>query len=597
LESLKNSKYKKIFTILSAFTLIISYVMLEQLPLKVGSVFLNNVGKNVFLPHSINDKTGVVYSYDSVIYSSAFSSSYLRIVPDDCLKKLIVNEKIIRIDNIENICNWKSGFVINLESYLKSGENKLSFYVELKDSIGGLNIIPIQDRHSIAYRTASLIMMISLSILVFSVVRFFGFSNEISLLMVLGTLLRVIYLSYTDFDTRTYDVTLSSGHLDYIKMIANNYILPNPTQGWEYHQPPLYYIVAALFYKFGTLVTFINELVLLQILSLIQFSVFLFYSLKILSLSIYNKKILFFVSIIIIFWPSGIIHSIRLGNDVMFYMLFAISSYYTILWRQQKIKLFWALLFASLALITKSNGIILFAVIGSLLLLELYSHREYKKFFIDFRNIMIFFIIAFLINFADNIYYALQDNSKDWLVSNVINTINSKLFVNNNLENYIYFDFKTYFVEPYIDTWNDKYGRQYFWNFLFKSSLFAEFFFDNNFQITVASLIGFLSFGIFAYIIMGILLIKKVTSENYAIYLLILFFSIFALLVYRIKIPVSCNTDFRYILPVLIPMSYFYALSLEYFRDKKYIVLELFGYLQTLLLLLFSVSFFIYPMF
>ncbi len=454
----------------------------------------------------------------------------------------------------------------------------------------------MQDYDSFSYRIISSIVILSLLILVILILLHIGFSWEIIILLVAGLFLRISYMSYTDFDERTYDVVLNSGHLDYIKMIANDFMLPNPTEGWEYHQPPLYYAIAALFYKIASFTGLADKFVTLQLLSLAQYFIFLIYSIKILSLTLKYRSVIFFASLLIIFWPSGIIHSIRIGNDILFYMLFALSIYYMILWQRFQKALWITVLFASLALITKSNGIILFGIIGSILLLNLISKKQYRLFFKDSFLVLLFFSIAFGINFIDNIYYAMQGEGKDWLVSNVINTLNKKLFVSNIFENYIYFDFKTYIIEPYIDAWHDQYGRQYFWNYLLKSSLFAEFFFKLPYQELIASLISSLSLGIFFYIFIAITTLKKEQLSEAVIFLFILGFSIIALLAYRIKIPVSCNTDFRYILPVIISMGYFYALSLQWSREKGLIIIEYFGYFQILFFTLLSSIFFIIPL-
>ncbi|WP_320170038.1 glycosyltransferase family 39 protein [Maridesulfovibrio sp.] len=41
----------------------------------------------------------------------------------------------------------------------------------------------------------------------------------------------------------------STGHFKYIEYVAQNLKLPSPLEGWQMFQPPLYYIVSAIFYK------------------------------------------------------------------------------------------------------------------------------------------------------------------------------------------------------------------------------------------------------------------------------------------------------------------------------------------------------------
>jgi len=576
-----------------SIVLVITFMILQQLPLSIGDASLNSPQKStITFPYSFKGKANQVYQYNVQINYSLFSSSHLKIVPDDCLEYLSINDAVVPVKSIKGRCNWQKGFSIDLKPYLKEGKNTLHLHVKNKDGIGGLNLIATQDYDSLTYYLISSLMIFSLIVLLFLTLSYSGLSLELILLLLAGILLRLAYLSYTDFDARTFDVVLHSGHLDYIKMIANEFRLPNPTQGWEYHQPPLYYALGAIFYKFADLTGVVNKYTLLQLFSLSTFIIFLFYSIKTLALVIPHRWMLFFATMLLVFWPSGIIHSIRLGNDVLFYALFAISFYYMLLWQRNEKALWITVLFASLALITKANGIILFGIIGILLLIQLIQTRSFRSILRPLTLVIVFFAIAFTINFADNIYYALQGNGEDWLVSNVVNTINHKLFVSNSFDNYVYFDLKTYLKEPYIDAWNDQYGRQYFWNYLFKSSLFSEFFFKTPIQILLASLISLLSLSIFVYIGLAIATLSKAELLEAKPFLLVIFLSLAALLAYRIKIPVACNTDFRYIFPILIAMGYFYSLALHKIQKNGYVILEWFGYLQVTLFSIFTILFF-----
>ena len=575
----------------SSLVLLLSFFALQQLPLKISNVSVDKYQTE--LPHYVNGKLDEIYHFEADLEHKIFSSAYVKIIPDDCVESISINGINIPISEIKGRCDWIDGFKIDVEPYLVNSTNTISLDIKNRDGRAGLNILPIHDYKSLSYMILVSIMFIALMILVIDILLHLKFSWELIVLLLMGLFLRIVYLSYTNYDERTFDVITATGHLDYIKIIANDFILPNPTGGWEYHQPPLYYAVSAFFYKLASVSNLVNPLVLLQILSLVQFFIFLIYSIKILNITLTKRELIFIASLFIIFWPSGVIHSIRLGNDVLLYMFFAISIYYLILWQQLKKPLWVALLYASLALITKSNGVILFGIIFIVILVEMLYQKEYKVFFKNTLLIGVFFILAFGINFIDNIYYAMQMENQDWLVGNVVNRINGQLFVSNSLVNYIYFDFKTYLFEPYIDNWNDEYGRQYFWNFLFKSSLFSEFFFNTSYQRTIAVVNSFLSLGIFTYIFVAIVTLNKKERLSSLVFLLILALSLIVLLAYRIKIPVSCNTDFRYIFPILISMAYFYALALKKSKEKGLVLIERFGYFQIIIFSILSILFFL----
>ena len=576
---------------------IILFLLLQQLPLKINSVTFN--GKKIDLPYNFTSHKLQTRVYSIDIEVNHFSSKFLKIVPDDCLEKILINNKEIPVFNIKGRCDWKHGFILDISRYIHKGSNNIKLFIKNSDSIGGLNIIPLQDKNSYIYKSllffTTFFLIVALYIFLKGIEKI---SNEYILLFIIGLLVRLIYLSYTSYDERTFDVVLHSGHLDYIKMIAEQHMLPNPTKGWEYHQPPLYYIIAAIFYKIADVTHLVNKLYFLQLFSLIIFFLFMVYSYKILNISIKNRYLLFYALMFVFFWPSGIIHSIRLGNDVLFYLLFAISFYYIILWRNKEAKIHLPLVFAGLSLITKSNGIILFGVIILLLIVDLVNKKDnFRKVIKEIALVGIYFIIAFCINFGDNIYFAIKENGQDWLVSNVINTINKKLFVTNQPYNYLYFDLKKYLSYPFIDAWHDQYGRQYFWNYLLKSSLFSEFFFHKKLQENIALIISGLSIPIFLYLLFAIITLKKAQIKNALPFLLVLVISILTLLAYRIKIPVACNTDFRYIFPILISMAYFYTLALDWGKKNDYIVFEWIGYIQIVTFSILSVIFYTFTIF
>ncbi len=543
-----------------------SFMLLQYQHLHISHSKISVAGEpstEVSLPYSLKIPGKQILHLDADIIRFPFSTTTLRIIPDDCIETLLVNGQFIDLRALKGRCDWSHGMTVDLGDRLHHGTNRLEITVAKKDGVGGINV----------FGTANLLTPWHIALSVTAMLALFGFILTLSrrtlelplrILLGLAAVLALHYLSYTDYAVRTFDLLISTGHLDYIKMIAEQLRFPNPTQGWEYHQPPLYYLIAAAVYAFFRAVALIEPMTALQLLSLSLFIIFLYYGLRILQAVITEPFLRFIAASLLVFWPSGIIHSVRIGNDSLFYALFAAALYAVIRWKQGSS--FWpALVLAALALITKANGIILFGIIGIVLLNDLRQTKNFRHFFRMSGLATVFFLAAFFVNFADNIYYAATQSGQDWLVSNVVNTINSKLFVVNDPFHYLYFDLKTYLKEPFIDAWHDRYGRQFFWNYLLKSSLFSEFSFPG--RILAASVMSALSLLIFVYIGIGMMHARRRQADFIMFSTLIL--SILALLLYRIKIPVACNTDFRYIFPILIPMAFFFARAIEHFRHRN----------------------------
>src|SRR5690606_20538877 len=363
-------------------------------------------------------------------------------------------------------------------------------------------------------------------------------------------------------------------HRDYIEYLITHRTTPPPGDGWEYHQPPLYYTLAALS-KTLLISPKLYSDTWGQLLALWFWVVFLMASLATLRISCPKKGVaLLIASAAVCLWPAGVIHSIRIGNDIPLYTFYALAFYYTVRWWQSRKNnlLLYASLWASLALLTKSNALAAWGVIGVLFLTEasrLWTHRkvrlnQIRKIHSAFIVLAATFSITMILNFGGNVMHYLDGTSNDWLLSNVSDTIHSGLQVGNKPANYLVFDLATYLQHPFITSWDDKYGRQYFWNFVWRSSLTSEFIFQgqllNIWGILNGIFLLMMLTGIALYAVQqGTLLDARTRYRGLyrnLPWIAAVIMPFVLLLAYRIKVPLSCNTDFRYVYPVLLPLLY-----------------------------------------
>lgn len=522
----------------------------------------------------------------SVVFSLLMDGeTNVNIIPDDEITSLSVDGESVSLDSFsrQELRDYEKGFIIELNRENIDGWSKVKIDLKNGSNPTGLDVRTVSN---ITYSKSTLVFIL-LAIFSCCLTRTIPIHKVQYLVVIVSIAASSAYLLKTPSNTRTFDVYEGGGHRDYINYIIDKKELPPPGEGWEYHQPPLYYLTAALvkssFYvqdndTWG------------QVLALWFWVIFLVASMGAVSLTLKGNIIaLTLASITICLWPSGIIHSIRIGNDVPLYAFYALSFYFCMKWwldeRKSRKTLIWALVWASCALLTKSNGLAIWAVIGTLIFLYSFfgkdasGNREKVRRFISISVVYSVFLVAsLLINLSDNIYDYARGESSDWLLSNVSTTINPGLKVDNGFKNYLLIDFPTYFEYPFISTWEDKYGRQYFWNFLFRSSLSSEFFFDGKNMTLWGKTNGTL---LFVYIsgltIMAIYFLgsgtahrKTVINEN-APWVLSIFFLLLLLLAYRIKVPLSCNTDFRYVYPLLAPLI---VCGLTVWKNKKQHVLK-----------------------
>src|SRR5690606_10023702 len=150
--------------------------------------------------------------------------------------------------------------------------------------------------------------------------------------------------------------------------------------------------------------------------------VFLMASLATLRISLPKKGVaLLIASAAVCLWPAGVIHSIRIGNDIPLYTFYALAFYYTVRWWQSRKNnlLLYASLWASLALLTKSNALAAWGVIGVMFLTEAYrlwTHRkvrlnQIRKIRSAFIVLAATFSITMILNFGDNVMHYLDGTS------------------------------------------------------------------------------------------------------------------------------------------------------------------------------------------
>ena len=562
-----NKNYSSYVWIAASFLLVIALFSIDystELQIKDISVQKSHQKRNLAVSR-LPFKTNYIGSYVVNFNLLMDGVGEINIVPDDEIINLSVDGKVISLEEFSRreLRDYERGFDIEINPSNLKGWGAVRITLENSSNPTGLDVRPSRN---IAYTKAAFAFFI-LVMFAYCLSRLIPIGKLQLFIVIVSIGLSIIYLTKTPSNTRTFDVYEGGGHRDYINYIIEQRELPSPGSGWEYHQPPLYYLSAALLKS--TFNPGLND-TWAQMLALWYWVIFLVSSMGAVFVVLKRNGIaLFLASLAIGLWPSGIIHSIRIGNDVPLYAFYALSFYYCVrCWNDEfkSRKLFlWSLVWASCALLTKSNGLAIWAVIGTLILLHSFiphGFREVKvgvKRFVMLTGIYSGFLVAsLLINLSDNIYEYVKGDSSDWLLSNVSTTINPGLEVENSLSNYLIFDFQTYFTYPFISTWDDKYGRQYFWNFLSRSSLSSEFFFDGKLFALWGQANGVLLF-LFFVCLMTILVLaiskrpsfRVLAMSKFTPWFLSMLFLILLLLAYRIKVPLSCNTDFRYIYPFL----------------------------------------------
>lgn len=409
-------------------------------------------------------------------------------------------------------------------------------------------------------------------------------NRTLFIILIVAIFVRVFYLVYTPPQLRVHDF---EAHMQYVRYVATYLTLPDPAACFECYHPPLYYLLAAPLYVVGGVFA-------LQFFSLALSVLFLILALKTVVFSLHNKTVQLIAFSLLAFWPAGIMYSARIGNDALFYVWYALGFYFLVKWYTTGS--FTDFCLASgvtlCALLTKSNGLILLGTLFVAFFFKIILQRKIMSTHIAAMAglcLLSIFILTFR-STPEEVTTATQ-NPQTLLVANV-GGLPENIKLANTIKNYALFDAYTFITVPFLNQVDDASGRQFYWNYLLKSSLFGEFQFSRGEFLATLIAICFLLFSgsiFLVFVFSGKLQMPTAFILHTAVGL-----GILASITLRVLIPYSPSADFRYIFPVIIPGSILVAQGIEQIRKKEYIRIYAVTLSIMILFLGLSTLFFLY---
>lgn len=487
-----------------------------------------------------------------------WQSTILSVSGDDCVSELEINGRIVT--EIPPCSIRLSGKHYDFESYLQTGSNAI--HITINDQRGvriGFSIEVSQ--RSLSMKILNLITMMLVTMWIFTLASrtFLKHQPGMQVLLGAGFLLRALYVSGPSSMARTYD---TDSHIDYIQYMIQHWSVPPAALGWELHQGPLYYFLMAIIMKISYLLGYGNQ----TSISWIMYASFLLSCLTLgaaawCALLLFpeenrRKSMLVFFSLVT-FFPGLFFFTSRINNDVLFQLLsFIFLGCLLTWWKNGKTSwLVTASVVVGLGFITKANAF-LFAPI----LLICIVFRTSTPMKLRYRWIL---LAAGVILTIAGWYLAIRYFENDFVrLMAPGNGMHPGLAVSNTVSNYLTFNPFDIVYQPYANAWDESTGRQYFWVFLFKTSLFGEFLYPKN-LLLVSRILSVLFMGALAMAALGIgRSIKK--NDMYLIPLLVCLIIILeGAFGYRWLHPAASNQDFRYSLLLLPLLSYFAVRATE----------------------------------
>ncbi len=368
-----------------------------------------------------------------------------------------------------------------------------------------------------------------------------------------AVLLRLFYVFVTPYDVRGHD---APGHLDYVMFVANTLSLPPPDDGFEYYQPPLYYVMAAPFAWAARAANASDETrdFLIQLFSLVCSAVTFFIGIRMGRKFFPNtaeKTSLHLYAAILAATPSFVFFAARLNNDALFQVWAFLSFLLLLAWWKKPNATVWFAICAviGLGLLTKTSMALIALPCFLCLLLEKKSDWK-QKLVLALGGVAVILLIAGWFHVPRTI----DDGSKKAIVGNYEALTN---FVENDIGNFLTFNPIAMLAHPYNDPYDDGARRQEFWEYLFRSALYGEFHFgDDRRVLAMAMLIS--SFLMIPFVLWNLVDdIRKRARASLPVW------STFLCLLggaaaFRIAFPYSSSQDFRYSI-LLLPIFAYYA--------------------------------------
>ncbi len=563
---------------------------------------------DVAFPYSGNTKGNGVYTLNGIMNRSTYSPTSFKIIPDDQILSMIVNGKNVSFKHIPSLSmrDWMNGFELDLTDYLKTGDNTIKIVYRDSGGLMGVVMKPAESENgNIGFYL--LYGILGLFLLYHFLKRqklSFGFTS----IIFVGVVIRFIYLWKTGHNTRAHD---TFAHLEYIQYFVDNWSLPTVSQATDgaFFHPPLYFFICSLVsrvvqFVFGSNMPLVYFA--LQLVSFVASVGFITYGVKTVKsffehYSPLNKDgrfqsggngIAYLTSLAVVLWPSGILHSCRIGNDSFLYFFFAMGIFYLQQWyfERDKKSFYGVIIAGALAISIKANGAIIIAILFCLLAINFF--RGVKNIFpLSVKQLIlpaVIILIALGGVFYPGIILKIQGKRTHLYISN-INRVAQQLQVGNTAINYLWFDAKIFITEPYTSPWKDELGRQYFWNYLGKTGLFGEWSYGDGFVWNMSAIISFFFLVMCLLMLAGLYYITWNDFWALAPAIFTAGLLIGAVTYMRMTFPV--NIDFRYILPIIISWPIFFNNSLLRFKANGMIRLYRIGIAVELILLVSFVLF------
>ena len=420
------------------------------------------------------------------------------------------------------------------------------------------------------------------------VLRRLRFDWVTTVIVLLGTALCIHYATYTSWEERNYD---GSSHVAYVRFVSEHRRLPDLSSCRYCVHPPLYYALAALWSEVVLAGGWISLQLGLQWLSLLLFFGFVVFALLIVRHSTNHPVTRWVATLLVVFWPSSIINSVRVHNDALASLLMIAAIYWLAEWdaRSRSRDFYAALGCVTLALFTKASAYAVAATLVVFVFLRLFSKQETRGAAVK-RGVGVVTWLAV----AGAVAAGLRDSAQQRTPCQaVLGRACSGRYVPpvpDTLTRFLSF-------HPSDFLWHiDTVPTDPFLNRFLKSILFGVQPLGEDFggarYATIASVISALLLVILTVCLVGAFRLRAASPGRDRVYLVAAVILFLFLLGFRVLAPNEFHEDFRHIFPALVPFCLGYAKTAERFGRRSKLLSHA-GVALALAMALCSLAFFL----
>ncbi len=375
--------------------------------------------------------------------------------------------------------------------------------------------------------------------------------NLIYLIIIIGVILRTMYIVYTPITTRQHDVEWldSEGHLKYIYTLYSEGHLPS-TNEWQMYHPPFFHSLAAGWLKINDIFNIPLERSLegIQVLTAIFSSLIMLVVYKITNKLKLNDKYKILINSFVAVYPTFIILAGSINNDCLTIFLQFLILWYLIKWYENdswKNSIILALI-TGLCVMTKLSGAIMAIPILYTFIKKFIDYYEHnKKLLLQLvYKIIVFGIISLPIGLWYQVRcYILFGNNAIPAPGDFLYTGNYSIF-----ERFLSISFSQIFGSIFCVIPGD----YNIFAYIVKCSIFGEYSYGSANVIHLSMLlINFILIILSLIYIIKYLFDRKNKSFIKNLLLINWIVNIISYYSFNIKYPYLCTMDFRYIVPTV----------------------------------------------